>query len=473
MRTERDVLGRKSIPDQAYYGIHAMRAFENFDLSGYRLPGEFIVAFAQTKLACAMTNADLGYLDRIKSEAIISACREIVEGSHHEEIIVDPFQGGAGTSTNMNFNEVVANRAAVIMGGKPGDHSLVHPIRDVNMHQSTNDVYPTALKVAVSTMLKNLETEVSLLQERLQAKEQEFRDVLKVGRTELMDAVPMTLGMEFGAYAEAVARDRWRVFKCRERIKRVNLGGTAIGTGLGAPRDYIFKVVENLKRISGLAISRSENLVDATQNMDQFVEVSGMLKAYAVNLFKISSDLRLMAGGPETGLGEIELPPLQAGSSIMAGKINPVMPEAVSQVALRVMGNDQTIGMAAALGQLELNHLLPLLAHTILESLLLLRKITHAFAEKCVLGIKARIPKCLEHVEKSWALATVLVPFLGYDRVEKCLKTAIESGRTLRSVFIQDEGLSGNKLDEIISPRRMHKLGIEPDEFDGLVGEKP
>ncbi|WP_319780197.1 lyase family protein [Maridesulfovibrio sp.] len=310
-RIEKDSLGEMKIPADAYYGIHTRRAMLNFPLSGQRLHERFIRAFAQVKEACAAVNMKLGYLDESTGRAVIAACRDVSSGKLNDSIMVDPYQGGAGTSTNMNLNEVIANRAVEILGGEFGDYGLVHPVEHVNMHQSTNDVYPTALKVAVFTLLVDLEKEVSKLQEVLQAKESEFSRIVKVGRTQLMDAVPMTLGMTFGAFSDAVARDRWRLFKCRERIKKVNLGGTAIGTGLGAPREYILQVAGELKNLCGLPVSRSENLIDATQNTDSMVEVSGMLKSYAANLMKISNDLRLLGSGPETGIGEVKLPPRQ------------------------------------------------------------------------------------------------------------------------------------------------------------------
>lgn len=469
MRRECDSLGELEVPAGAYYGIHTQRAVNNFPFSGYTVPAPFLVAFAQVKQACATTNAAQGHLDRQVSEAIIEACKELATGTLSDHIIVDAFQGGAGTSTNMNVNEVIANRAEEILGGTLGEYARVHPIRHVNMHQSTNDVYPTALKVAVLSLLTELEKDVSKLQEILQAKEGEFRDVVKVGRTELTDAVPMTLGMTFGAFADGVARDRWRIFKSRERIKKVNLGGTAIGTGLGAPRDYVLKVTETLRHICGLPVSRAENLVDATQNMDSFVEVSGMLKAYAANLMKMSSDLRLLASGPATGLGEITLPPLQAGSSIMAGKINPVMPEAVTQVALKVMGNDQTIALSAGMGQLELNQLMPLLAHTLLESLTLLLNATNGLTRDCIPGITANADRCRSHVELSRALATVLVPVLGYDRVEALLADAEASGRSIRNEIIHQGIASTEVVDGLLSPKRLCKLGYTPDEFDEVT----
>jgi aspartate ammonia-lyase len=471
MRREQDGLGEMDVPANAYFGIHTMRALENFPFSGQRLDPTFINSFAQVKQACASTNGSLGLLDPEVANAIVSACKEITAGRLHDQIVVDPFQGGAGTSTNMNFNEVIANRAIELMGGERADYALVHPIEHVNMHQSTNDVYPTALKVAALSLLVELESRVSRLQEVLQAKEGEFRDVVKVGRTELTDAVPMTLGMTFGAFADGVARDRWRIFKSRERIKKVNLGGTAIGTGLGAPREYVLKVTNTLRDIVGLPVSRAENLVDATQNMDSLVEVSGMLKAYAANLMKIASDLRLLSSGPAAGLGEISLPKLQAGSSIMAGKINPVMPEAVTQVALRVMGNDQTIALSAGMGQLELNHLMPLMTHSLLESLTLLVNATRGFADKCISGITPNREQCMAHVEQSAALATTLVPALGYEQVEALLVQAKESGRTVREEAVRQGIATRDTVDELLSPRRLCKLGFTPGEFDGVRGK--
>ncbi|WP_419785323.1 aspartate ammonia-lyase [Pseudodesulfovibrio sp.] len=465
-RIERDGIGEMRLPEDAYWGIHTSRAVRNFPFSGYRLHPAFIRAFAQVKQACARTNALLGYLTGERGLAVVDACAEIAGGALHDQIVVDPFQGGAGTSTNMNFNEVIAGRAAELLGGKRNDRELVDPIRHVNMHQSTNDVYPTALRIAVLYLLEDLEDAVSALQASLQDKEAEFRDVVKVARTELTDAVPMTLGMTFSAFADAIARDRWRIFKCRERLKRVNLGGTAIGTGLGAPRDYIMAAAGNLAAITGLPVSRAENLVDATQNTDVFVEVSGMLKAFAANLLKIASDLRLLSSGPATGFGEIRLPPLQAGSSIMAGKINPVMPEAVTQIALRVMSNDQTIALASGMGQLELNHLLPLIAHSLPESLTLLTNGCRGLTTNCIDGIKACTGICQKHVEQSAALATVLVPALGYSRVERLLADARAAGRTVAEQVEADGIAPAETVARLLSPRNLCKLGFSPDEFD-------
>jgi len=468
-RTERDALGELAVPADAYYGIHTLRAMRNFPFSGYRLHPALIRAMAQVKRACARTNTLLGHLSGERGRAIEDACAEMLSGALHDQVVVDAFQGGAGTSTNMNLNEVIASRAAELLGGTRGQWTLVDPLRHVNLHQSTNDVYPTALKVAVLTLLADLEAAVSGLQESLQAKEAGLRDAVKPGRTELMDAVPMTLGMTFGAFADAVARDRWRVFKCRERLKRVNLGGTAVGTGLGAPRDYILAVTGHLADITGLPVSRAENLVDATQNMDVFAETSGMLKACAATLMKIASDLRLLASGPGAGLGELRLPALQAGSSIMAGKINPVMPEAVTQVSLRVMANDQTIALAAGLGQLELNHLMPLIAHAILESLTLLTGACRGLSAGCVDGIEADRERCRHLAEKSGALATALVPALGYERVERLLADARTGGRSVRDQAVLDGLATPEALDRLLSLNRLCKLGFTPDDFEGVT----
>ncbi len=468
MRIEKDTLGELEIPADVYYGIHTLRAAQNFPFSGQCIHRELIRAFALVKQACAATNAELGYLPAELARAIKTACTELAAGKLDKAILVDPFQGGAGTALNMNCNEIIANRSCELLGGKPGDVSLVHPLDHVNLHQSTNDVFPTALKLASLSLLIELEKHISHFQQQLQKKEIEFRDIVKVARTELTDAVPMTMGMTFAAFAEAISRDRWRIFKSRERIKKVNLGGTAIGTGIGAPRDYIFLVTGHLRDISGLPLSRAENMVDSTQNLDSFVEVSGMLKACAVNLMKISSDLRLLASGPDTGFGELSLPALQAGSSIMAGKINPVMPEAATQISLQVMGNDQTISLASSQGQLELNHLLPLIAYNILESITLLSGAVWGMAERCVGGITANKRRCLAHVEKSNALATVLVPALGYERVEQLVKDAGNSQNSLQEELVKQGIASREFIETLLSPKRLCKQGFTRD--DPLMG---
>ncbi|MFP5258384.1 MAG: aspartate ammonia-lyase [Acidobacteriota bacterium] len=468
MRQESDALGVLSLPEGALYGIHTARAADNFPVSGQPVLPELIAAYAWVKAACALANQDTGHLDAERASAVVDACREVAQGRHGSQFIVDAYQGGAGTSTNMNVNEVVANRALQLLGRAPGDYEFLSPLGHVNLHQSTNDTYPTALRVAALTLLKELEGTTARMQEALQAKEAAFAQVVKVGRTELMDAVPMTLGMTFGAYAEAVSRDRWRIFKCRERIKQVPLGGTAVGTGLGAPRAYIFKAAEHLRHLTGLPVSRAENLVDATANADPFVEVSGILSAYAANLLKIASDLRLLASGPSTGLGEIRLPARQAGSSIMPGKVNPVIPECVGQAALRVLGNHQTVTLTAGLGQLEINQYMPLLAHSLLESLRLLRDASAVFADKCIVGITADEERCEELVAKSQALATVLVPALGYETVSRLLAASRKAGRTLAAHMAATGVLAEADAAGLLAPKRMRKLGFEEEDYECL-----
>ncbi len=462
MRVERDFLGERELPDSAYYGIHSLRASENFPISGERISEEFIIAFAQVKLAAAITNRELGYLSGEIAEHIIFACNEIISGKYHEQIIVDPYQGGAGTSTNMNFNEVIANIALEKAGKKKGEYEYINPLRHINMHQSTNDVYPTALKIAILKLLKKLEVEIAELQQAFQEKEFEFKDIVKLGRTELQDAVPMTLGMEFGAFAEAISRDRWRIFKSRERIKTVNLGGTAIGTGIGAGRDYILKVTENLRRITGLNLARAENLIDATQNLDSYVEVFGMLKSYASNLLKISNDLRLLSSGPHGGIGEIILPPVQSGSSIMPTKVNPVIPEAVGQIAIKIMADENIITTVASSGNLELNQFYPLLAHTFITSLKLLLNATIILRDRCIKDIKANQEKCNSNLSKSKTIATILVPILGYQTVEKIIKESEEKDLPIEEIL--KKYLSDSEIKELLNPKRMYKLGYTKDE---------
>lgn len=479
-RTEQDQFGSLEIPADALYGIHTARAVANFPLSGYRLPVVFIRAYAQVKLACVRTNASLGYLSLPMAQALETACKELADGNHHDQIVVDAFQGGAGTSTNMNFNEVIANRAAMLMGQAAGSglgsesesgpdsnsgSGAVHPLHHVNLHQSTNDTYPTALKVAVLHELKALEQPVADLQETLQRKEQAHRNVLRLGRTEMQDAVPLTAGMTFGAWAEAVARDRWRIFKCRERIRQVNLGGTAVGTGLGAPRDYVLRVTDELRRITGLKLSRAENLVDATQNLDDFVEVSGMLKACAVNLLKICGDIRLLSSGPAAGLGELRIPAMQTGSTVMPGKVNPVIPEAVSQAALRIMSNDALAGQVAALGNLELNQFMPLMAHTMLESLHLLRQAVILLHTRCIAQAEPDAEQCREHVESGGALAAMLVPAVGYARAEAIAQAARDKGISLAQAAAEDLNMPPEAIATLLSPERMHQLGYTEETY--------
>jgi aspartate ammonia-lyase len=463
-RKESDALGFKEIPVDCLYGIHTARALENFPISGRKLPTIFIRAFATVKKACAMANRDTKYLSSEHSKAIISACDALIAGKHHESIVVDALQGGAGTSTNMNMNEVIANLAILKLGGKPGDYHLLHPLNHVNLHQSTNDVYPAALHIAVLFALKELEATVSNYQDLLQKKEDEWRHFIRLGRTELQDAVPMTLGMTASAWAEAASRDRWRIFKARERIKQHHLGGTAIGTGLGAPREYIFKATEYLRQLTGLSLARAENMVDATQNLDAITEVSAMLKSAAVNLMKIANDIRLLSSGPNGGFAELSLAPLQAGSSIMPGKVNPVIPEAAVQVALKVMANDNLIAQAAAMGNLELNHLLPLITDSLLESLQLLIQIYPLMSEKVIRPLRASPQQMRRQLLESGVLATALVPHFSYESVEKWVKAAQKENMTIQAYLLKEKLLTADELDEFLSPKKMLKMGFTEDD---------
>jgi aspartate ammonia-lyase len=460
-RIERDLLGELPVPAEALHGIHTQRALGNFPLTRRSVHPELVRAFGEVKLACARTNRALGAWanDRLKADAIDRACRELANDDLGGFIIVDALQGGAGTSTNMNVNEVLANRALEILGLDHGQYSRVSPLDDLNLHQSTNDTYPTALRLAAIRLLHALEQNVVALQESFQRAEKNFAHVVKVGRTQYQDAVLTTLGREMSAYAEAVNRDRWRIYKCEERLRLVNLGGTAIGTGLAAPREFIFQAVEQLRSLTGIGFARAENLVEATQNTDVFVEVSGILKAHAVSLIKISTDLRLLSSGPDAGFGEIHLPARQAGSSIMPGKINPVIPEAATQAAMLAMGNDGVIAAACAAGSLELNAFLPLIAHCLLENLDLLARADDLLCRFCVDGIEADEARCRAHVENSTAAATALLPALGYERAGEAAKLAREQGKTLRAVILENNWMSEKEFDAAISPEAVCRLG--------------
>ncbi|CVK18570.1 aspartate ammonia-lyase [Sporomusa sphaeroides] len=460
MRLEKDLLGEREVPADVYYGIHTLRAIENFPLSGYKVSVVLIKAIALIKKAAAEVNAELGYLPNDKAHAIALAADEVMDGQWEEQFVVDALQGGAGTSTNMNVNEVLANRAIEFLGGQRGNYSLIHPLNHVNMHQSTNDVYPTALRIAAIWLLKPLSDGCAALQEALQAKEAEFAGIIKVGRTEMQDAVPVMLGQEFSAYASAIARDRWRLYKVEERLRQVGLGGTAIGTGLNADKKYLFMVNERVRQYAGVGVARAENMIDVIQNADVFVEVSGLLKALAVNLGKMAHDFRLMSSGPCAGLGEIRLPERQAGSSIMPGKVNPIIPEAVNQTVFHVMASDMAIAMAAQSGQLELNPFMPLIAHHLLESLTILKNTVKVVNEFCVQGITAEVERCQNLLHNSQVSVTALVPHIGYDLASKVARRAMEGKITVRQAAIELAVLSEQQLDAILDPRAMTRPGI-------------
>jgi aspartate ammonia-lyase len=460
---ERDMIGEREVPASALYGIHTARAVENFPLAGRPVHSELVRAYGDVKLACALTNRALRTWkdDPAKADAIERACREMSEGLLSEHILVDLLQGGAGTSTNMNVNEVLANRALELLGAPHGDYARVSPLDDINLHQSTNDTYPTALRLAAIRLLHTLEARVVRLQESFQSAEKRFAHVVKVGRTEMQDAVLTTLGREMGAYAEAFNRDRWRIYKCEERLRVVNLGGTAVGTGLAAPRQFIFRVVDMLRELTGVGFARAENLFEATQNCDVFVEVSGILKALASSLWKVSSDLRLLSSGPHAGLAEIRLPQRQAGSSIMPGKVNPVIPEAVTQAAMLVFGYDSTLALACANGSLELNAFLPLVAACLLDSLDLLARSCDILSRYVVDGVEADEAKCRAQVENSTAVTTALIPELGYEGASAVAKAARETGRSVREVVLAEKLMTEERFEQLISPEAVCRLGSE------------
>ncbi len=459
-RIEKDFLGTVEIPEEAYYGIHTVRAVENFPVSGFPTPEELIRALAEVKQACTLANMKAGLIDERIGAAIVQAARDVAEGRFLDQFPTDAFQGGAGTSVNMNMNEVLANRAIEILGGLRGDYTLVDPLDHVNLSQSTNDVYPTALKVAAIRLVLDLSKEMALLQGSFQAKEAAFAHILKLGRTEMQDAVPITLGQEFGAFAEAAARDRWRLFKVEERLRQVNLGGTAVGTGLNAERAYIYGAIEELQSITSLGVSRAENSVDVTQNADVFVEASGLVKAAAVNLAKIAGDIRLLSAGPRGGIGEIRLKQLQAGSSIMPGKVNPVMTEMTTQVAFQVICFDQAIAMAASSGQLELNAFLPLVAFNLLTGLRTLCRCVSLFRTRCVDEIEADEERCRRWLEESLGLATALVPYIGYERAAELSRMAEKEGRTIREAAVQAGLFTDEELGLIFAPAELTRPGV-------------
>ena len=459
-RTETDMLGTKKIPNHLYYGINTARALENFNITGRMVNKDLIQAMVLIKKAAAMANMHLKQLEKETAKAIMTACDEVLAGDFSDQFVVDPLQGGAGTSTNMNVNEVLANRAIEILGGHKGDYDLVHPLNHVNMSQSTNDVYPTALRIAAIRKLRATADVFAELQEAFQVKENEFADVLKLGRTQMMDALPMMVGQEFGAWSKAIARDRWRIYKVEERLRQINIGGTAIGTGMNASHKFIFLMTDLLQDMTGLGLARSEFPIDVTQNMDVFTEVSGLLKSAAVNLVKISNDLRLLGSGPRGGLGELNLPPVQAGSTIMPGKVNPVMAEMIGQVSMRVMANDFAITQAAMSGQLELNAFVPLIAESLLESLEILTNGVDAFREKCVEGITVNEDKTLSHLENSTALVTALVHHIGYDKSAEIAKRSLAEGKSIRDLVLDAGYLTDDELDKILNPFQITNPGI-------------
>lgn len=448
-RTEHDLLGDREVPAEVYYGVHTARALENFPISGVPIArhSDLVVALASVKQAAAEANQKLGQLDATIAAAIIAACAEIRNGSLHDQFVVDQIQGGAGTSTNMNTNEVIANRALEILGHPRGAYHFVHPLEHVNLGQSTNDVYPTAVKVALGIACRALEEALRGLVEHCGAKALEFADMLKLGRTQLQDAVPMTLGQEFGAYAVTIGEDADRLGEASALIAEINLGGTAIGTGLNTHPEYASLVCERLRQITGLPLITAGNLVEATSDVGSFVQLSGVTKRAAVKLSKICNDLRLLSSGPRAGLGEINLPAVQAGSSIMPGKVNPVIPEMVNQVAFEVIGNDLTVTLAAEAGQLQLNAFEPIIARALLSSLNHLTAAVNVLGARCIQGITANPDHMRDTVLRSASIATALNPVLGYEAATALVAEAIATGASIpelvrRSALIDEEALA-------------------------------
>jgi len=438
-RLEHDLLGERPVPAERYYGIQTLRALENYSITGIPISHypNFIYSLACIKKAAALANLALGLLDESIARAISAACDRVLAGEHLDEFVVDVIQGGAGTSTNMNANEVIANLALENLGYPKGRYDVIHPLEHVNMSQSTNDVYPTALRMTLSRELDALVAQMRLLQTTLAAKGVEFSDVIKMGRTQLQDAVPMTLGQEFDAYAVMVGEDIQRVSEAQALIREINMGATAIGTGLNAHPDYAAQVTDLLRQVSGIQVVVSTNLVEATQDTGAYVQLSGVLKRVAVKASKICNDLRLMASGPRAGLGEINLPPVAPGSSIMPGKINPVIPEVVNQVAFEVIGNDVTVTMAAQAGQLELNVMEPVIAFNLFRSIEMLGQACHILAERCVAGITANREHCRQMVENSIGLVTALNPYIGYEKSTEIANQALATGRSVYAIVLE------------------------------------
>ncbi len=457
VRVEHDLLGDRAVPGDAYYGVHTLRAIENFPITGTPISiyPDLVAALACVKQAAAIANSELGLLDERRAVAIRLACEEIREGKLLGEFVVDVIQGGAGTSTNMNANEVIANRALEILGHARGAYGELHPLEHVNLSQSTNDVYPTAVKLALQLGIRRLLAEMRSLREAFEAKAAELGGVLKVGRTQLQDAVPMTLGQEFSAYAVTLGEDESRVAEAANLIREINLGATAIGTGINAPPGYAKLATERLSEISGVDFIVSPNLVEATSDAGAFVQLSGVLKRVAVKLSKTCNDLRLLSSGPRAGIGEIMLPPVQAGSSIMPGKVNPVIPEVVNQIAFEVIGNDVTVTMAAEAGQLQLNAFEPIIAHSLFKSLAHLAAGCRTLAERCVKGIRADAARARRLLDESTALVTALSPRIGYAAAGEVAREALATGKRVYDL-VQEKGLMTRaQLDDMLKPENL------------------
>jgi aspartate ammonia-lyase len=460
IRIEGDSLGEKKVPASADYGIETMRALENFPISGMTALPVFIKATGLIKKAAALTNMELGELDRKVGKAIVRAADEIIAGKLRDQFVVDVFQAGAGTSHNMNANEVIANRAIELLGGKKGDYQLVHPHDQVNKAQSTNDVYPTAMRIASLMLLAEVYPVLDKLAKVLDKKGKEFDTILKSGRTHLQDAVPIRLGQEFTAYARTVRKCNRKIQHAAESLLELNIGATAVGTGFNADPRYIKLVVNKLSGLTGFKFKPAANLVEITQNTDAFLELSSTLRILAVDLIRIANDLRLMSSGPRTGLNEIRLPAVQPGSSIMPGKVNPVLAEMLDMVCFQVIGNDTAIAYACQAGQLELNVMMPIITHNLLQSITILKNAVAVFTDQCVNGIKANREQCRNYAERSLGLATALNTYLGYESAAKIAQEALHTGKTIREVVLGKKIMTKKQLEKLLNPKYITKPGI-------------
>ena len=458
-RIEHDTLGKKEVPADAYYGIQTVRALENFPISGIKQYSEFILATALIKKAAVLTNMDVGKLDRRRGNAITKSAGEIIEGKLHDQFVVDVFQAGAGTSHNMNANEVIANRAIEMLGGKKGDYSIIHPNDHVNMSQSTNDVFPTAMRIAAVIANDKLVDVLKGLSKALHSKGREFDRVIKSGRTHLQDAVPIRLGQEFKAYGDIIDNVTKEIQQAGRRLLLLGIGGSAVGTGVNTHPQYQKKIIAHLRRLTGFKFAGSKNLIASMQSMGHFMSLSGTLRLLAVEAIKIANDLRLMSSGPRTGLAEIRLPAVQPGSSIMPGKVNPVMAEVLNMVGFQVIGNDTTITLAAQAGQLELNVMMPVINYNLQQSIHLLTNVINVFTERCVKGIEANEDRCRELAERSPGLATILNQVMGYEAAARIAKEALASGKSVREIVVEKGVLSKEESVRILDPHKMTRPG--------------
>ncbi|CRK82246.1 aspartate ammonia-lyase [Neobacillus massiliamazoniensis] len=464
-RIEKDFLGEKQVPIDALYGVQTMRAVENFPITGYRIDQSLIKAMAMVKKAAAFANGEIGQLDQKIAKVIMAAADEVIQGELHDQFIVDPIQGGAGTSINMNTNEVIANRALEMIGEQKGNYKVISPNSHVNMAQSTNDSFPTAIHLSTLMTLENLIKVMEELHLEFMKKANEFDGIIKMGRTHLQDAVPILLSQEFEAYARVLRRDIKRIKATRENLYAVNMGATAVGTGLNADPEYIEICVKHLAEISGLPITGTEDLVDGTQNTDAYIEVSAALKVCMLNMSKVANDLRMMTSGPRDGLGEINLPPRQPGSSIMPGKVNPVMAEVLNQSAFQVVGNDLTISMASEAGQFELNVMEPVIAFNLLQSIKIMTNVFTVFRTHCLSGITANKERMEDYVNNSVGIITAINPHVGYETAASIAKEAIMSKRPVREIVLERGVLTAEELDIILHPFEMTKPGIAGKEL--------